>query len=67
MKEAWIILEMQYENMLPINELDGFVVLNEEGNVAIFPSLDAASNYQEEHSISGQCVELPMYTNFRHG
>lgn len=41
--------------------LEEFVVLNEEGNVAIFPSRDAACDYREENEIDGQVIELPLY------
>lgn len=57
----WIIIEMQHESDLPISELDGFVVLNEDGNVAIFPDKEAASSFQDENAISGQIFELPVY------
>lgn len=52
---------MQHENDLPISELDGFIVLNEEGNVAIFPDREAASSFQDENTIDGQIIELPVY------
>lgn len=57
----WIIIEMQHESDLPISELDGFVVLNEDGNVAIFSDRDAAISFQDENIIDGQIIELPVY------
>ena len=57
----WIIIKMQNESDLPISELDGFVVLNEDGNVAFFPDKEAASSFQDENTIDGQIIELLVY------
>ena len=40
---------------------EDLVVLTEDGNVAIFMNFEDASDFRDEHSIDGQCVELPTY------
>lgn len=57
----WIIIEMQYKSDFPISELEGFIVLSEDGNVAVFPDKDSAASFKDENAIDGQIIELPVY------
>jgi hypothetical protein len=62
--EKWIILQMLKPNRFKseITELEDIAVCDMmDGHLLIFNSLDDAAEYQEEHGISGQCVELPIY------
>lgn len=58
--EEWIILKMKNSGN-KISNLEDLVVLNDDGNMAIFPSLDAACDFREENEIDGQVIELPLY------
>jgi hypothetical protein len=61
----WIILTMQDEEyFVPKNtfhDIEEIAVTHEDGNLMYFNSLDEAHYYQEENTISGQCVELPLW------
>jgi hypothetical protein len=62
--EKWIILYMQKERLFKnkVFDLQDVAVCDDlHGNLLVFDSLDQASNYQEDHGISGQCIELPIY------
>lgn len=63
--EKWIILKMQDVNVLvpknPITDVEDIAACDDDGVLLIFNSLDEASYYQEDHAISGQCIELPLY------
>lgn len=62
--EKWIILKMLWPSQLKmvINSLQEIAVCHPKSSMLMtFDSLDEAAEYQEEHGISGQCVELPIY------
>lgn len=62
--EKWIILYMQKPRIFnnQIFDLTDVAVCDDvNGHLLVFDSLDAASNYQEDKGISGQCIELPIY------
>lgn len=57
--ESHIIILTQQEGK-PIAKMEELVVLNEEGNVAIFSTSDDASDFKEENEIRGIVIELPI-------
>lgn len=63
--EKWIILKMQDKKCLvpknPITEVVDITACDDDGVLLLFNSLDEAHSYQEQHGISGQCVQLPLY------
>tara|TARA_R110002020_G_scaffold475112_1_gene708611 strand:+ start:6217 stop:6411 length:195 start_codon:yes stop_codon:yes gene_type:complete len=63
--EKWIILKMLDPNILvsknPITDVEDIAVIDIDGALMIFDSLEDASEYQEDWGISGQCIELPLY------
>ena len=65
--EKWIILiaqepnEKLYHPPFSLEDLEDLAVVNDNGELMFFNSLDEASEYQEENTISGQCVQLPMF------
>ena len=62
--EKWIILYMLNKSVFKskIFDLSDIAVCDDlKENLLVFQSLDEASNYQEKHGISGQCVELPIF------
>jgi len=62
MNEAWILIKAQHADAVEfIDEMDELIEMDENMKVMVFPSLDAASDYQETYGISGRCVELPLY------
>tara|TARA_R110000868_G_scaffold411651_1_gene706728 strand:+ start:385 stop:570 length:186 start_codon:yes stop_codon:yes gene_type:complete len=57
-----IILIMQEKELSPIDWVDDLCVCErEKGSVKIFPSLESAVSYRDEHAIDGKVVELPVY------
>lgn len=52
----YIILKLQ-EDVGPISPED-LVVLNDEGNVAVFDTPEEASDFREDNAISGQIVNI---------
>ena len=56
-----IILIMQDKDFTPIDFIDQLCVCNEEGSVTVFPDLESAVNYRDDHTIDGKVVELPIY------
>lgn len=64
MNERWIILHMQFSHRLDkfrFDELSAIEETDDDGYLLVFKTLDEASAHQEEHSISGQCVSLPLF------
>lgn len=62
--EKWIILHMQFSHRLEkflLSEISEIAATDEEDNLMVFNSLNEASDYQEKHGISGQCISLPLY------
>jgi nitrate/TMAO reductase-like tetraheme cytochrome c subunit len=60
----WIILKMLHplQFKMVINQINEIAVCHPKSSMLkVFDTLEEASNYQEEHGISGQCVELPIY------
>lgn len=64
-KEKWIILIMQEsseDQFTQITSVDEIAVVDTYyDTLIVFNSLEEASNHQEEHGISGRCVELPLF------
>jgi len=56
-----IILIMQEKDFTQIDFVDDLCVCNIEGSVMIFPDLESAVSYRDEHTIDGKVVELPVY------
>ena len=62
--EKWIILKMlnPLEFKFTINNIATIAVCHPKSSMLMtFDSLDEASQYQEQHGISGQCIDLPIY------
>ena len=62
--EKWIILKMLHplEFKFTINNIATIAVCYHKSSMLMtFDSLDEASQYQEQHGISGQCINLPIY------
>ncbi len=64
--EKWIILIAQepneelYQPPFYLSDVEDLAVCDDDGNLMWFNSLEEANNYQEENTISGQCVQVPM-------
>lgn len=61
--EKYIILTMQKIQWLTkhIVDVDSIAACNEDGELLIFDSFEDAAAYQEDNSIDGRLVELPIY------
>ena len=61
--EKWIILFINHKKRFnsPVIDVEDIAESNKQGELLVFDSIDEAHRYQEKHSISGQCVELPIY------
>lgn len=64
-QQRYILLTMQEVSWLvaknPITEVNDIAATDDDGVLLIFNTFDEAVNYQEQHGISGQIVELPLY------
>lgn len=56
-----IILIMQIKDFEPISILEDLCVVNEDGNVAVFPDFESAKAYQDENCIDGKIIKVPTY------
>lgn len=63
--EKWIILTTNtLEDLEPINpiyDVETIAFCGDNGELLVFDSLEEAHQCQEEYSVNGICVELPLY------
>lgn len=57
--EKWILLILVDPDLNVISSLEEIAICDSNGALKVWDSFDEAKDYQEDHGISGQVIELP--------